>query len=71
MDMFSSEVKMLKNENAILQDELTRARESLEKSPGNVIPSLVEKLRNDISFINDNFYIILHKLISIFFSSLY
>ena len=49
MDMFSSEVKMLKNENAILQDELTRARESLEKSPGNVIPSLVEKLRNDIS----------------------
>ena len=47
--MFSTEVKMLKNENALLQDELARVRESLEKSPGNVVTSLVEKLRNDIS----------------------
>ena len=49
VDMFSSEVKMLKNENALLQDELARARESLEKAPGNVMTSLVDKLRNDIS----------------------
>ena len=47
--MFSTEVRMLKNENALLQDELARVRESLEKSPGNVVTSLVEKLRNDIS----------------------
>ena len=45
----SSEVKMLKSENALLQDELRRARESAEKGPSTVMSSLVDKLRNDIA----------------------
>ena len=51
VDKFSNEVKMLKSENALLQDELRRAKESAEtqKTPPNVMGSLVDKLRNDIS----------------------
>lgn len=48
-DKFSSEVKMLKSENALLQDELRRAKESAEKTPSSVMSSLVDKLRNDLT----------------------
>merc|ERR1740129_1974111 len=48
-DKFSTEVKMLRSENALLQDELRRAKESVQKTPPNVMGSLVDKLRNDIS----------------------
>ena len=48
-DKYTTEVKMLKSENALLQDELRRAKESVEKTPSNVMSSLVDKLRSDIS----------------------
>jgi hypothetical protein len=49
VDKYSSDVKMLKRENALLQDELRTAKEALEKTPSTVMSSLVEKLRNDVA----------------------
>lgn len=48
-DKYSSEVKMLKSENTLLQDELRRAKDVAEKAPSNMMTSLVDKLRNDVS----------------------
>lgn len=50
VDKYSSEIKMLKSENALLQNELRAAKEAQEKAPisgPSVISSLVDKLRND------------------------
>ena len=49
IDKYSSEAKMLRRENALLQDELRTAKEALEKAPASVMSSLVEKLRADIA----------------------
>ena len=49
IDKFSSDVKMLKRENAMLQDELRNAKESIEKAPSSVMSSLVDKLRADLA----------------------
>ena len=40
---------MLRSENSLLQDELRRAQEVAEKAPSNVMTSLIEKLRNDLT----------------------
>ena len=49
VDKQSCEIQMLKSENSLLQEELRRAKETVEKSPSNVMSSLVDKLRSDLA----------------------